>query len=359
MTAGHPQRRVTPMQSARGSATVPVRRPMHAAPDVRQHRGSAPNAAPRRASTPQQRRRRRLRSKYLPYMLVLPAAFLEIAIHVVPMLVGVWMSLLELTQFHIQDWSTAPFVGFGNYSATLDVNSETGKALLHSFGITVLYTTLSVAISWLFGLSAAVFLQRPFRGRALLRTLFLTPYALPVYAAVITWGFLFQRDTGLVNHVLVDQLGLVDGERPFWLIGENSFWALLVVSVWRTWPFALLCITAGLQNVPTEMYEAAAIDGAGFWRRITSVTLPSLRPINQVLLLVLFLWTFNDFNTPYVLFGGSAPPEADLISIHIYNSSFSTWDFGTGSAMSVALLLFLLLVTAVYLLITNRRRIHA
>ena len=129
--------------------------------------------------------------------------------------------------------------------------------------------------------------------------------------------------------------------------------------MWRTWPFALLCITAGLQNVPTEMYEAAAIDGAGFWRRLTAVTLPSLRPINQVLLLVLFLWTFNDFNTPYVLFGGSAPPEADLISIHIYNSSFSTWDFGMGSAMSVVLLLFLLLVTAVYLMITNRRRIHA
>jgi multiple sugar transport system permease protein len=355
-----PQRRITPLQPlhARGSATVPgQRRPMHAAPDVRQHHARAVPSQQR--SSPKQRRRRRLRSKHLPYLLVLPAAVLEIAIHVVPMLVGVWMSLLELTQFHIQDWSTAPFVGFGNYSATLDFSGETGKALAHSFGITVLYTSLSVFISWLFGLSAAVFLQRPFRGRALLRTLFLTPYALPVYAAVITWGFLFQRDTGLVNHVLVDQLGLVDGERPFWLIGENSFWALLVVSVWRTWPFALLCITAGLQNVPTEMYEAAAIDGAGFWRRITSVTLPSLRPINQVLLLVLFLWTFNDFNTPYVLFGGSAPPEADLISIHIYNSSFSTWDFGTGSAMSVALLLFLLLVTAVYLVITNRRRIHA
>ena len=81
-----------------------------------------------------------------------------------------------------------------------------------------------------------------------------------------------------------------------------------------------------------------------------------LRPVNLVLLLVLFLWTFNDFNTPFVLFGGSAPEQADLISIHIYRSSFITWNFGSGSAMSVVLLLFLLLVTAVYLLITNRRR---
>jgi len=341
---------------------VAVVQPRHSA-DVRPLAVEQPEPPRDPRSVARIRRRRRFHTRQLPYLLILPAVGLEIVIHVVPILVGMWMSLLELTQFHIQDWSTAPFVGLGNYTATLDFTSAAGKDLLHSFGITIVYTTLSVFLSWLFGTAAAVFLQRPFRGRALLRTLFLTPYALPVYAAVITWGFLFQRDTGLVNHVLVDQLGIGaggdGGDRPFWLIGSNSFWALLVVSVWRMWPFAFLCLMAGLQNVPAELYEAAAIDGAGFWRRLTSVTLPALRPVNQVLLLVLFLWTFNDFNTPYVLFGGSAPREADLISIHIYNNSFSTWDFGTGSAMSVALLLFLLLVTAVYLMLTNRRRDHA
>jgi multiple sugar transport system permease protein len=299
----------------------------------------------------------RPRRSKLPYLLLLPAILLELLVHVVPMVVGVWMSVLELTQFQIRDWSAAPFVGLDNYRATLDVDGPVGRQLLHSFWVTVLYTTLSVGLSWLFGLFAGVYLQRPFRGRSLLRTLFLTPYALPVYAAVITWTFIFQRDTGLLNHVLTST-GLAD-DPPFWLIGGNSFWALLVVSVWRSWPFAFLCVMAGLQNVPAEMYEAAAIDGAGFWRRLKDVTLPMLRPVNQVLVLVLFLWTFNDFNTPFVLFGGSAPEQADLISIHIYRSSFITWNFGQGSAMSVALLLFLLLVTAAYLLVTNRRREHA
>jgi multiple sugar transport system permease protein len=126
--------------------------------------------------------------------------------------------------------------------------------------------------------------------------------------------------------------------------------------VWRSWPFAFLCLMAGLQNIPGELYEAAYIDGAGFWRRLRSVTLPMLRPVNQVLILVLFLWTFNDFNTPYILFGRSAPSPADIISIHIYESSFVTWNFGQGSAMSVALLLFLLVVSVAYLLVTNRRR---
>jgi len=299
-------------------------------------------------------RRRSRRGTGLPYLLLVPAIVLELAVHVVPMIVGAWMSLLELTQFHIRDWSSAPFVGLENYRVTLNVDTAIGKELLHSFWVTVAYTVLSVGLSWVLGLAAAVCIQRPFRGRAVLRALFLTPYALPVYAAVVTWTFLFQRDTGLVNHLL-DQLGLV-GERPFWLIGSNSFIALLVVSVWRSWPFAFLCLMAGLQTVPSEMYEAAYIDGAGFWRRLQFVTLPMLRPVNQVLILVLFLWTFNDFNTPYVLFGGSAPPEADLISIHIYESSFITWDFGTGSAMSVALLLFLLVVSVGYLFVTNRRR---
>ncbi|MDW5326226.1 sugar ABC transporter permease [Plantactinospora sp. KLBMP9567] len=318
-----------------------------------------PAGRPAEDGPPIRRGRRAVRRSYLPYLLLVPAALLELGIHVIPMLVGVWMSLLELTQFHIRDWSTAPFAGFENYRVTFDFGSATGKDLLHSFWVTALYTTLSVGFSWILGLAAAVFLQRPFKGRALLRTLFLTPYALPVYTAVITWTFMFQRDTGLVNHAL-DQLGLIDGTNPpFWLIGENSFVALLIVSVWKSWPFAFLCLMAGLQNVPPELYEASAIDGANFWRRLRDVTLPMLRPVNQVLLLVLFLWTFNDFNTPYVLFGGSAPRQADLISIHIYQSSFVTWNFGLGSAMSVALLLFLLLVTAVYLLVTNRRREHA
>ena len=119
--------------------------------------------------------------------------------------------------------------------------------------------------------------------------------------------------------------------------------------VWRNWPFAFLVITAGLQSIRTDLYEAAALDGAGVIGQIRYVTLPMLRPVNRVLILVLFLWTFNDFTTPYTLFGKSAPHQADLISIHIYQSSFVTWNFGTGSAMSVLLLGFLLVVTAGYL----------
>ncbi|MFD9872319.1 carbohydrate ABC transporter permease [Streptomyces niveus] len=297
----------------------------------------------------------RIRHGGLPYLLLLPAVVLELLVHIVPMVIGIVMSFRELTQFYINNWDRAPWRALDNYKIVVDFDAPLGEALLHSFYVTCLFTVITVGLSWLFGMAAAIMLQENFRGRGLLRAVFLTPYALPVYAAVITWAFMFQRDNGIINHVLHDQLGLTD-EPSFWLIGDNSFIALVVVAVWKSWPFAFLMLMAGLQNIPRELYEAASIDGAGIWQQIRKITLPSLRPVNQVLVLVLFLWTFNDFNTPYVLFGDSAPEAANLISIHIYQSSFVTWNFGTGSAMSVLLLLFLLLVTAVYLVATSRGR---
>ncbi|MFB8239119.1 carbohydrate ABC transporter permease [Kitasatospora purpeofusca] len=301
------------------------------------------------------RLRRRAGTTALPYLLLLPALLLELAVHLVPMVLGTVMSLKRLTQFFIRDWTAAPWAGLANFRTAVDFDAPVGRALLHSFWVTCAFTVLAVGLSWLIGTTAAVLMQDAFRGRGLLRAVFLLPYALPVYAAVITWSFMFQRDTGLINHVLHDQLHLVD-DKPFWLLGDNSFAALVTVSVWRSWPFAFLTLTAGLQNIPRELYEAAALDGAGVWQQIRRITLPSLRPVNQVLVLVLFLWTFNDFNTPYLLFGRSAPAAADLVSVHIYQSSFVTWNFGAGSAMSVLLLLFLLVVTAGYLLLTSRRK---
>jgi multiple sugar transport system permease protein len=320
-----------------------------AEPGERTARKSSPGAArgPRRTG--------RIRRIALPYLLLLPALILELLVHLVPMVIGIVMSFKELTQFYIRDWGTAPWSGLDNYKVSVDFNAPVGDALLHSFLVTVAFTLLSVGLCWLIGTVAAIYMQDAFRGRGLLRALFLVPYALPVYAAVITWVFMFQHDNGLVNHVLHDQLHLTD-KPSFWLIGDNSFIALLVVSVWKGWPFAFLIVMAGLQNIPRELYEAAALDGAGMWQQIRRITLPSLRAVNQVLILVLFLWTFNDFNTPFVLFGRAAPEAADLISVHIYQASFVTWNFGTGSAMSVLLLLFLLVVTGVYLLLTSRGR---
>jgi multiple sugar transport system permease protein len=315
--------------------------------------GSSAPVTPVRAEQPP--RRRRKHGWWLPYVLVLPAVIFEIVIHLLPMATGVWISFIKLTQIYIRNWGAAPFVGFGNYSIALDFDGSVGKSLLNSFLVTCGFTVLVVGISWGLGMAAAVALQRPFKSRALFRTLFLVPYALPIYAGIITWKFMFQKDTGAVNHLLFDTIHL-PGDKPFWLIGGNAFWAIVVVAIWRLWPFAFLMLMAGLQSIPGDVYEAASVDGAQPFRQWRSITVPMLRPVNVVLVLVMFLWTFNDFNTPFVLFGSTAqPPAGDLISFHIYNASFLTWNFGYGSAMSVMLLIFLLIVTGAYLLFVNRR----
>jgi multiple sugar transport system permease protein len=316
---------------------------------------SAVATRPAATTAPPPQRPRRRAGWWFPYAVVAPAVLLELAIHIIPMLTGIWISFIQLTRFYIRRWTEAPMVGLENYAIALDFDSTVGKQLLHSFLITCAFTVLVVGISWGLGMAAAVALQKPFRSRGLWRTLFLVPYALPLYAGIITWNFMFQRDTGAVNHVLVDQLHLA-GDRPFWLIGNNAFVSLVVVAIWKMWPFAFLMLMAGLQSIPSDVYEASALDGASPWRQWRQITLPMLGSVNVVLLLVMFLWVFNDFNTPYVLFGTAQPPAGDLISFRIYNSSFLTWDFGVGAAMSVLLLLFLLLVTAVYLVATRKAR---
>ena len=184
-------------------------------------------------------------------------------------------------------------------------NGPIGQALLHSFVVTCAFTVIAVGLSWLFGCAAAILAQDAFRGRGVLRAIFLTPYALPAYASVITWAFMFQYNNGLVNHVLHNELGITS--RPtFWLLGDNSFIALVMVSVWRNWPFAFLVVMAGLQSIPRELLRGRGDRrGRGLAADPAASRCRRLRPVNQVLVLVLFLWTFNDFTTPFVLFGNA------------------------------------------------------
>jgi multiple sugar transport system permease protein len=296
--------------------------------------------------TERQPRRPRVSKRAVPYLYITPAVIFEFLIHILPMLIGIAISFLGLTLFYIHYWTQAPFVGLQNYGIALNFSGAAGSALFHSFLITVAYTILVVGLSWVLGMTAALLLNGDFRGRGLFRTLFLIPYALPAYIVVITWSFMLQKDNGAINAALS---ALHVSNPPFWLVGANAFWSMVMTATWRSWPFAFLFLLAGLQSIPSDMYEAASLEGASKWRQFLAITLPSLKPVNVVLLLVTFLWTFNDFNTPFVLFGQAPPPSADLLSLHIYVSSFVNWNFGLGSAMSVLLLIFLFIVSLVYL----------
>jgi multiple sugar transport system permease protein len=312
--------------------------------------GSGAAAGPPVREVPPRAPRRRRRGRALPYLLIAPAVVLELLVHVGPMLLGVWISLLQLTQLTVRRWTGAPFAGLENYRTGLDPDGAIGSALLASGWRTLVFTVLVVGVAWAVGLFAAVLLSSEFRGRALFRTFFLVPFALPAFVTIIGWSFIFNQQDGALNRLLVDDLGVLE-DKPFWLIGDNAFVVVVVVAAWRLWPFAFLMLLAALQNVPHELHEAAALDGASAWQRFRHITMPAIGPANGVVVLVMSLWTVNEFTVPYVLFGPSPPESAQLLSTLVYGNAFVNFNFGLGAAMSVLLLVVLLLASIGYVLL--------
>ncbi len=265
--ADAPGRRSRPNAPGR---TLPAERPGRTLPADRVER-SRPRRQSRRRPRQTERPVRRRRTSSCRTCCCSPRSSSNSLVHIIPMVVGVWMSLLRadpvlhprLVQRAVRwDWATTasrststPPIG----AATCCTRSGVTCRLHRAVGRPVLAARHRGRGAACSARSAAA---------ALLRTLFLTPYALPVYAAVITWSVHVPAghrpgEPRARRPAAPDRRAV-----PFWLIGDNSFWASLIVSVWRTWPFAFLCLMAGLQNIPGDLYEAAAIDGAGFWQQI-------------------------------------------------------------------------------------------
>jgi multiple sugar transport system permease protein len=194
-----------------------------------------------------------------------------------------------------------------------------------------------VGLTLLLGLAVALLLNRSFPGQRVVRTLMLTPWVVPSFVVASLWQFMWQRDAGIINKVLVDYLGIVD-ERPTWLLGENTMWAIIVPSVWRGIPFAMLIFLAGLQAIPRELHEAAAIDGAGAWQRFRHITLPLLRPLIAIQLLFGVIYSAYQFAIPYIMLGSNPGPSADLVMTLVIRQSFSNNLFGYGAAVSTLLM---------------------
>jgi multiple sugar transport system permease protein len=283
----------------------------------------------------------------LPYLLIGPAVAVELVVHVIPAAIAIVISLLRLDQFTIAHWTHAPFAGLSNYRAGLSTNAI-GDDFYSALGRTALFTVLVVAFSWLLGFVAALLLAHPFRGRQFFRIFFLIPFALPAYTTGIGWRFMLGRDNGALNRLLVDDLHLVH-HRPFWLIGGNAFWVTVVIAVWRMWPFAFLMLAAALESVPAEHIEAARIDGASTWQQVRGVTLPAIRRMNLVIVLLMTLWSFNEFTIPYIVFNGTPPPSASLLSIVVFRDAFGTFNAGLAAALDVLIIAIVGLVLAAWL----------
>jgi len=299
---------------------------------------------PRQPRRPGRRRRR----SRLPYALIAPALVFMLLVHVLPAFGGFVLSLKKFNLFTFRQLFGAPWNGLDNYrSILLDSDSPLHNGFWGAVSNTAVYTFWTVAGTLVGGLAIALLLNRKMRGMRVVRTLMLVPWIVPSYVVAVLWSFMWQSDVGIVNKVLVDYTHLL-GHRPVWLLGSNTMWAIVIPSIWRGLPLAMLIFLAGLQAQPQEVHEAAAIDGAGPWRRLRYITLPLLRPLIAVQLLFSVIYAAYQFAIPTVMFGSNPGPDADLMMTFIVRQSFSNSLYGLGAAASTLLMLAMLAWVAVW-----------
>ncbi|RUS43538.1 carbohydrate ABC transporter permease [Cohnella sp. AR92] len=290
------------------------------------------------------------RTNRFAYMLIVPTLLFMLLVHFLPMAQGIVMSMLKLNQFTLAQYLRAPFIGFDNYKSLLfDESNPIRQGMGFAVRNTVIYTIVVTFLVLAWGLLVAMLMNRPFPGRGIARTAMLLPWVVPSYVVGVLWGFMWQRD-GIINYILVDLLHLM-GEKPFWLIGHNTIWAIIIPTIWRGWPFLMVVFLAALQTIPEDIYEAARIDGAHKLRQFVHITLPLLKPVIAVQLLFQFINNVYSYNIVSTMFGNGAgyPGEwGDLLMTALTRQSFGYWAFGSGSAASFLLMVVMLVFVGIW-----------
>lgn len=274
-----------------------------------------------------------------PLWLLAPGGVLIALIILVPAVLALWMSLLALDQYSLRQWLSAPFIAVANY-----VEAFAGSRLLHGMWVSVAFGVLTTALTLPIGVAAALAVHTRFRGRGLVRSVFLIPYVLPSFVTATIWRTLLQH-SGAVNGVL-GWVGLDGGQ---WLVGDRSFWTLVLVDTWTAWPFVYLLALAGLQVIDRETHEAAALDGASWSQKLSYIVLPALRGPLSLAVIIATLSHINNFTLPYVLFGSPAPRPVEVLPMLTYTTSFETFRFGLGSAMALLSVVLIAIPLLVYL----------
>ena len=287
------------------------------------------------------------------YLFILPAVLGMLFVHYIPMLWGILISFRDVNLFTVRNWFAAPYVGLANFVQGFDPAGTLGARFWRSLWNVTVFGAVTILAGYVLGMGVAHLLNRRFPGRTLVRGLILLPYITPDSVAYSVWRFIFQARIGLVNKWLM-ALGLI-GEPEVWLVGSRALLSVTIAALWKGWPFAALILLAGLQSIPQEYYDAARIDGAGGWARFRHVTFPLLLPVTRTYMLMSVLWNYNAFNQFRVMFGPDPGVAAEVPSTLIMREAFNGFNFGVGSAMSLALMVLMLLVTALFVRTYSRR----
>ena len=268
----------------------------------------------------------RRRTSLLGYLLVAPVVICLLVLVVYPFVFAIWISFTDRVIGR-----PGNFVGLANF-AYLFGQPSFQATVRNTIVLVVAVQLLKLVIS----MGIALLLNQPIRARQFWRSLILLPWAMPAFVAYITWKLLYAPQGGAFNMMLIG-MGLVNAHVDFLGTKELAMPSVIVATFWRGFPFWVISFLAALQNVPQELYETAALDGAGPWQRFRHVTLPSIRHVVLVVVLLSTIWTTNGFENIWLLTQGG-PSDATMTFPVLAYFGLQSLQIGEASAVSVAML---------------------
>jgi len=283
-----------------------------------------------------QRLERRI-DRWLPYLLVLPATLLLIGLIAYPLIFNMNLSLHDVSILNIRsgDWD---MIGLRNYVRTIQ-NTDN----INAFGRTLAFLVATVSLELVLGMAAALVFNAEFRGKGFLMTLALVPMMITPVAVGLIWRMLLNAQWGIVNYYL----GAVGLPEVVWLgTPPTAFMSVVLVEVWWGVSFVILVFLGGLSALPTEPFEAAAIDGASSWQAFRYVTLPLMMPLITVVATIRAIDAFRAFDVIYTLTQGGPADATRVFALQIYQTGFQNANFGLAAAQAMLLFVIVMILSS-------------
>jgi multiple sugar transport system permease protein/N,N'-diacetylchitobiose transport system permease protein len=277
----------------------------------------------------------------LAALLLGPAAVVVFGLVTYPVLRTVWLSVHRV----LSPMPTAPteFVALKNFG-----NALTDADLIAATGHTLYFTVVSTAAELVLGVLLGLLMAQRLRFRWLLRAAILLPWALPTVVSASMWRYLLNADYGPVN-ALLNQLGIIDAYQSWLGTPTSAMNMIIIADVWKNTSIAAFFVLAGLAVIPHEVNEASAVDGAGAIRRFFSITLPLLRPVIMVVMVLRTIEAFKVFDIVYVMTRGGPSNGTQTVAVNAYVTAFSNQNFGYGSAIALMIVLVVLVLAVIYI----------
>ena len=272
----------------------------------------------------------KLNKKSQPYWFISAGLLILVLLMLLPIITVILKSTVD-------NYIVTPkseFVGLANYKSILSDNPLFYGSLWH----TIVFTVFSVVLHLVVGLSFAMLLNYPLRSgvQSMFRVLLIVPWAFTVAIVAINWRLLLDP-LGIINHLL-KSVGLIDRSIAWFGEPKMAMAALIMVNLWRGYPFIMVSLLAGLQGIPTILYEAGMIDGANVFQRFSRITLPQLRPVILSIGLLDSIWTFRLFPMIWLTTGGGPGHRTETLSTYTYRLAFNQFKFAEASALAVVVL---------------------